>query len=210
MSKESLRVVLEIIETVMKRSDALSGATDTVCMHREENRRPFWTVGGGGGGRAGFERVKILTHLVWPLFLYAESVLGFLHEPTIDFVNEVCDTEEERHRAMKSICRISDVGTTTPDKDAARDPEEFEASIPENPQEWTQEMWEYMYEKEQEKVRNFEEQQLALEKKKRIQKRDWMKHIEEDGKLRRRQVKERERELKWLGLNMSTVFHVLN
>ncbi|XP_021814722.1 protein pxr1-like isoform X2 [Prunus avium] len=98
---------------------------------------------------------------------YAESVLGFLHEPTVDFVNEVCDTEEERHRAMKSICRMF----ASLESDAARDLEEFEASIPENSQEWTQEMWEYMYEKEQEEVRNFEEQQLALQKKKRIQKR---------------------------------------
>ncbi|KAI5315747.1 hypothetical protein L3X38_044923 [Prunus dulcis] len=97
---------------------------------------------------------------------YAESVLGnFLHEPTVDYVKEACDTEEDRHRAMKNICRLFatckssiDVGTTIRDKGAPRNREEYEASIPENPDDWTQGMWEYMYQKEQEDMRNFAEQ----------------------------------------------------
>ncbi|CAL9023502.1 unnamed protein product [Prunus brigantina] len=199
MSKESLRTVLEIIETVMKKSDALSGATDTLPPIMS-NLKIEKKTDDPSGRQEEEEEEKEEGEQVSSE--YAESVLGFLHEATVDFVNEVCDTEEERHRAMKSICRMSIIcilstyesffsaletsgfvdrvkqsdsnsmyrGFLIPG-DATCDPEEFEASIPENPQEWTQEMWEYLYEKEQEKVRNFEEQQLALQKKKRIQKR---------------------------------------
>ncbi|BBH10169.1 hypothetical protein Prudu_022882 [Prunus dulcis] len=110
----------------------------------------------------------------------AESLLGFLHEPTVDFVNKACDTEEERHRAMKSICRL----VASLESEAARDLEEFEASIPENPQEWTQEMREYMYEKEKE--------ELVLEKKKRIQKR-LDKTYRRRRKIVKKTSKERER-----------------
>ncbi|XP_008225036.1 PREDICTED: uncharacterized protein LOC103324722 [Prunus mume] len=55
----------------------------------------------------------------------------------------------------------SDVGTTIPDKVASRD--DIEALIPEDPDDWTEEMWDYCYEMEQEDMRNFAEQQLALQ-----------------------------------------------
>ncbi|CAB4321793.1 unnamed protein product [Prunus armeniaca] len=162
MSKETLRVVIEIIETVMKKSDALSGATDTLPPLMSNLKIEKKTDDPSGRQEEEEEEEEEQDSSE-----YAESLLDFLHEPTVDFVNEACDTEEERHRAMKSICRL----VASLESEAARDLEEFEASIPENPQEWTREMSEYMYEKEKEEVRNFEEQQLALEKKKRIQKR---------------------------------------
>ncbi|BBH10168.1 hypothetical protein Prudu_022877 [Prunus dulcis] len=79
---------------------------------------------------------------------YAESVLGnFLHEPTVDYVKEACDTEEDHCLQLASL-----------QSGAPRNREEYEASIPENPDDWTQGMWEYMYQKEQEDMRNFAEQ----------------------------------------------------
>ncbi|CAL9023496.1 unnamed protein product, partial [Prunus brigantina] len=134
---------------------------------------------------------------------YAESVLGFLHESTVDFVKESCDTEEEHPDLTKLVTSLYnklgmsfpffcsfylfiyyaaslDVGTTIRDKGAPRNREEFEASIPENPDDWTQEMWEYMYQKEQEDMRNFTEQ-LALQKQKQKQQQERL-----DRKFRRR------------------------
>ncbi|KAI5315748.1 hypothetical protein L3X38_044924 [Prunus dulcis] len=181
--KERRRVVLEIIETVMKKSDALSGATDNLPPLMSNLKMEKKTDDPSGRQQEEEEEEEEQDSSE-----YAESLLGFLHEPTVDFVNKACDTEEERHRAMKSICRL----VASLESEAARDLEEFEASIPENPQEWTQEMREYMYEKEKEEVRNFEEQQLVLEKKKRIQKR-----LDKTYRRRRKIVKKtskRERE----------------
>ncbi|CAL9023489.1 unnamed protein product [Prunus brigantina] len=63
---------------------------------------------------------------------------------------------------MKSICRLF----ASLQSGAPRNREEFEASIPENPDDWTQEMLDYLYEKEQENMRNFAKQQDALQKQK--------------------------------------------
>ncbi|CAB4291473.1 unnamed protein product [Prunus armeniaca] len=199
MIDEPMRVVLEMIDAVMKKTDAMSGATDTLPPLMSNLKIEEKTDDPPGRRQEEDEGEQDSSE-------YPDYFLGLSRDIFERSVKRNCDTDEERHRAMKSIARFCALVESR----APRTIEEFEASIPDDPDDWTQEMWEYMYQKEQEKVRNFEEQQLALEKKKRIQKRDWMKHIEEDGKLRRRQVKERERELKWLGLNMSTVFHVLN
>ncbi|CAB4321795.1 unnamed protein product [Prunus armeniaca] len=59
---------------------------------------------------------------------------------------------------MKDDAASSDVGTTIPDKVASR--EDFEALIPEDPDDWTEEMWDYCYQQEQEDMRNFAEQQV--------------------------------------------------
>ncbi|CAL9023493.1 unnamed protein product [Prunus brigantina] len=77
---------------------------------------------------------------------------------------------------MKSICRLF----ASLQSGAPRNREEYEASIPENPDDWTQGMWEYMYRKEQEEMRNFT-QQMALQKQKQKQEQERL-----DRKFRRR------------------------
>ncbi|KAL6271406.1 hypothetical protein ACE6H2_028317 [Prunus campanulata] len=161
MIDESMRVVLEMIDAVMKKRDAMSGATETLPPLMSNLKIEEKTDDPPGRRQEEGEEGEQDSSE------YADSVLGFLHEPTVEFVNEACDREEDRHRAMKSICRLF----ASLQSGAPRNREEFEASIPENPDDWTQEMLEYLYEKEQEDMRNFAEQQLALQKKKRIQKR---------------------------------------
>ncbi|CAL8178329.1 unnamed protein product [Prunus armeniaca] len=75
---------------------------------------------------------------------HANSILAFFH----DAIEDLDDAAS------------SDVGTTIPDKVASR--EDFEALIPEDPDDWTEEMWDYCYQQEQEDMRNFAEQQFAL------------------------------------------------
>ncbi|CAB4321789.1 unnamed protein product [Prunus armeniaca] len=177
MIDEPMRVVLEMIDAVMKKTDAMSGATDTLPPLMSNLKIEEKTDDPPGRRQEEDEGSRILAN----------------------FVKESCDTEEERHRAMKSICRLF----ASLQSGAPRNREEFEASIPENPDDWTQEMLDYLYEKEQENMRNFAKQQVGIwlcrSRSRSMSRSDWTENFEEDGKLRRRGVKEKERaQVAWL------------
>ncbi|KAL6271407.1 hypothetical protein ACE6H2_028318 [Prunus campanulata] len=159
MISESLQVLLEMLDRTVEKRNALSCPSDTLppLMSNLKIEKKTDEAPGRQEEEEGEQDSSE----------YPDYFLGLSRDIFERSVKRHCDTDEERHRAMKSISRFCALVESR----APRTIEEFEASIPDNPEDWTQEMWEYMYQKEQESMRNFTEQQLALQKQKRIQKR---------------------------------------
>ncbi|CAL9023498.1 unnamed protein product [Prunus brigantina] len=160
MISKSLQALITMLDRTVERRNALSCPSDTLPplmsnlnIEKETDEAPGRQQEEEEGEQDSSE--------------YPDYFLGLSRNIFERSVKRHCDTDEERHRAMKSISRFCALVESR----APRTIEEFEASIPDDPDDWTQEMWEYMYQKEQESMRKFTEQQLALQKQKRIQKR---------------------------------------
>ncbi|XP_008235647.1 PREDICTED: uncharacterized protein LOC103334454 [Prunus mume] len=161
MISKSLQVLLNMLDSTVEEPNALSCPSDTLPPLMSNLKIEKETDEAPGRQREEEEEGEQDSSE------YPDYFLGLSRDIFERSVKKHCDTDEERHRAMKSISRFC----ALVESGAPRTIEEFEASIPDNPKDWTQEMWEYMYQKEQESMRKFTEQQLALQKQKRIQKR---------------------------------------